>query len=52
MASRRLCDVEEIVSILNVSNDNISYVCSSGSDCEMFDADSSGTSDNGSDTHK
>jgi hypothetical protein len=54
MASRRLCVVEEIVSILNVSNDNISYVCSSGSDCEMFDADSSesesGTSNNGSET--
>jgi hypothetical protein len=49
MASKRLCDVEEIVSILDVSNDNISYVSSSGSDCEMFDAGSSesesGTSD-------
>jgi hypothetical protein len=48
-----LCDVEEIVSILDVSNDNI-YVSSSGSDCEMFDAGSSesesGTSDNGSET--
>jgi hypothetical protein len=54
MASRRLCDVEEIVSILDVSNDNIAYVSSSGSDCEMFDAGSSesesGTSDNGSET--
>jgi hypothetical protein len=54
MASRRLCDVEEIVSILDVSTDNISYVSSSGSDCEMFDAGSSesesGTSDNGSET--
>jgi hypothetical protein len=54
MASRRVCDVDDIVSILDDSNENLSYDTSSGSDYEIFDADTneskSGTSDSGSET--
>jgi hypothetical protein len=35
--AKRVCDDDEIVSILNVGTENISYVSSSGSDHEMFD---------------
>jgi hypothetical protein len=39
MARRRVHDDNEMVSILDFSTENISYVSSSGSDYEMFDAD-------------
>jgi hypothetical protein len=52
MASRRVFDVDDIVSVLGDSNENLSYGSSSGSDYEIFDADmsESGTSDSGSET--
>jgi hypothetical protein len=54
MASRRVCDVDDIVSILDYGNENLSYYSSSGSDYEIFYADmsesESGTSDSGSET--
>jgi hypothetical protein len=54
MASRRVSDVDDIVSILDDSNENLSYDTSSGSDYEIYDANmnesKSGTSDSGSET--
>jgi hypothetical protein len=54
MASSRVCDVDDIVSILDDDNGNLSYDSSSGSDYEIFHANmsksESGTSDNGSET--
>jgi hypothetical protein len=52
MARRRVCDDDEIVSILDVSNESLSDISSSDSDCEISDADASesegGTSDSDS----
>jgi hypothetical protein len=54
MASRIVCDVDNIASILDDSNENLSYDSSSGSDYEIFEVDTSesesGTSDSGSET--
>jgi hypothetical protein len=54
MASRRVCDVDDIVSILDDRNENLFYDSSSGSDDEIFDADmsesESGTSGSGRET--
>jgi hypothetical protein len=45
-----VCDVDDIVSILEDSNENLSCDSSNCSDYEIFDADTSesGTSDSGS----
>jgi hypothetical protein len=47
-----MCDVDDIVSILDDSKENLSYDSSSGSDYEIIDYDmsesESGTSDSGS----
>jgi hypothetical protein len=49
-----VCDVDDILSVLDDSNENLLYDSSSGSDYEIFDADmsesESGTSDSGSKT--
>jgi hypothetical protein len=49
MASRRVRDDSEIVSILDVSHESSSEFCSSDNDCEISNADASesesGTSD-------
>jgi hypothetical protein len=54
MACKIVCDVDDIVSILDDSNENLSYDSSSGSDYEIFYADmsesESGTSDSGGET--
>jgi hypothetical protein len=42
-----VCDIDDIVSVLDYSSENLSCDSSSGSDYEIFDADTSesGTSD-------
>jgi hypothetical protein len=50
MASRRVCDVDDIMSILDYSNENVSYDSSSGSNYEIFDTNTSKSVTSDSDT--